>query len=162
MNYSIVEFLSERLDSQMTLFEYGSGGSTRYFAQRVRQVTSVEYDKSWYDTVAEDLPSNARLIYHPFDNTARYAETIQRQDTRFDVVVVDGQDRVRCVEQSLPCLTEAGIVLLDDSDRECYRPAFKLLSQRGFRALRIAGLKPASCCRHESTVFYRPENCVGL
>lgn len=39
----------------MKVFEYGSGGSTLFFARRVYSVNSIEHDRNWYENVKEVL-----------------------------------------------------------------------------------------------------------
>jgi hypothetical protein len=39
----------------MKVFEYGSGGSTLFWAGHVKEVISVEHDKQWYDKLANEL-----------------------------------------------------------------------------------------------------------
>src|SRR5688500_8981485 len=49
------EFLDSALSSQDTVVEYGSGGSTLYYALRCRTVVSVEHDPDWFDRVQSAL-----------------------------------------------------------------------------------------------------------
>ena len=42
MNYNIISFLEQRLSKDLSLFEYGSGNSTLFFADLVGSVVSVE------------------------------------------------------------------------------------------------------------------------
>ena len=44
-----IDFLDECLDSMFVVYEWGSGGSTPWLAQRVAYIISLENDKSWYD-----------------------------------------------------------------------------------------------------------------
>ncbi|KAA5539338.1 class I SAM-dependent methyltransferase [Roseiconus nitratireducens] len=162
MNYSMVELLEERLRKTHDVFEFGSGFSTCFFGQHCRQVVSVEYDRSWYDRVQELIPDNARVIFQPRDTDGDYCRAIAQCEQSFHVVVVDGQDRVNCIRQALGHLEPDGIVLLDDSDRADYQPGFAALADAGFKSLSIGGLKPGSPCRHQTTIFYRPDNCFGL
>lgn len=162
MNYSMVEFLNERLDKTHRLFEYGSGFSTCFYAEHCQSVTSVEYDRAWLELVQGMVPRNATLMYQAADTNGEYCRTILRTDRQFDVVVIDGRDRVHCIMQSLQCLSDDGVLLLDDSDRPEYADSFRLLQASGFHQLRIAGLKPTSPCRHETTLFYRHPNCFGI
>lgn len=46
--FSSISFLDTWLKKHMQVFEYGSGGSTLYFAQKTARVISVEHDKEWY------------------------------------------------------------------------------------------------------------------
>ena len=162
MNYSVVEFLSDRLAKWHDVFEFGSGYSTCYFAEKCKSVFSVEYDKAWFDRVEDIVPENAHMFYEPYDEDGQYCRTIHTCDQRFQLVVVDGQDRVNCILQSIEQLADDGILLLDDSDRPGYRRGVDALADAGFRSLSIAGIKPGSPCRHQTTIFYRNDNCFGL
>jgi hypothetical protein len=162
MNYSMVELLRERLDKTHRLFEFGSGFSTCFYAEHCKSVTSVEYDRAWLELVRETIPENATIIYQSSDTDGDYCRTIRHQLDDFDVVVIDGRDRVNCITQSLYRLSDVGVLLLDDSDRAEYADSFDMLESAGFNRLCIAGLKPTSPCRHESTIFYRHGNCLGI
>ena len=60
------EWLEIHLTQDMSLFEYGSGGSTIFFANRVKNVVSVEHNTVWYNRVRNSLSeegiSNCQLI----------------------------------------------------------------------------------------------------
>lgn len=55
MCFPAVEHLDRILAEESRVFEYGSGGSTIYFAQRVREVVSVEHEPSWHSRVRAEL-----------------------------------------------------------------------------------------------------------
>ena len=162
MNYGVIKLLDERLHANMNLFEYGSGFSTLFYASRVRSVTSTEHDKTWVDSITEKLPSNARIILRADDEDGEYCRTISTTGQRYDVVVIDGRDRVNCVRQSIPYLTATGVILLDDSDREEYSSGFNILKTAGFKCLSIDGLKPRGGDGYRTTIFYKENNCLGL
>jgi hypothetical protein len=46
--FSCIQFLEKWLKKEMLVFEYGSGGSTLFFAEKTASVFSVEHDQSWY------------------------------------------------------------------------------------------------------------------
>lgn len=48
-------WLEAHLQPDMSVFEYGSGGSTLFFAKRVKKLVSVEHDKYWYEKVSKRL-----------------------------------------------------------------------------------------------------------
>lgn len=50
-----IEFLEKHLDVNMKVFEYGSGGSTLFFAKRVKEVISVEHDPKWFALVMNKI-----------------------------------------------------------------------------------------------------------
>ena len=162
MNYAVTALLEERLKSTFRLFEFGSGYSTMFYARKVRSVTSVEHDEAWHAFVSRRVPENVELVYTAEDEDGAYCRTIGAQQTKYDVVIVDGRDRVNCLRQSLEHLADEGVVILDDSDRERYQEGIAYVQARGFRALGLESLRPERASRGRTTVLYRQNNCLGL
>jgi hypothetical protein len=162
MNYAAVAFLEERLKNSFRLFEFGSGYSTMFYARKVGSVTSVEHDEAWHAFVRHRVPENVELFYRAEDQDGAYCRAIGEQQIKYDVVIVDGRDRVNCLRQSLEHLEDDGVVVLDDSDRERYREGIAYAQARGFRALVFEGLIPTRASRGRATVLYRRKNCLGL
>jgi hypothetical protein len=55
LTFPAISHIQEFLDSSMRVFEYGSGGSTLFFARRVREVVSMEHDEEWYEKLQQRL-----------------------------------------------------------------------------------------------------------
>ena len=162
MNYPVIDFLEHRLHRDMKLFEYGSGFSTSFYAKRVSHVSSVEYDLAWFEQVNSAIPDNVTLIYHEQDVDGAYCRAIQGSGERYDVVIVDGRDRVNCVMQSIPALSESGVIILDDSERPRYADAFTYALEHGFRIMEFEGLKPTKLKPAKTSIFYREKNCLEI
>ncbi|MBI5142058.1 MAG: FkbM family methyltransferase [Nitrospirae bacterium] len=162
MNYPVLEFLANRLEKDFHLFEFGSGYSTGFYARLVNRVTSVEYDASWFRLVKDTLPENVALIYKEKDVDGEYCRVIRSTGNKYDVVVVDGRDRVNCIKQAIGALTDRGVILLDDSQRDEYREGILHAKQMGFRDLSLEGLKPTGSGMDRTTILYRHDNCFGL
>jgi hypothetical protein len=122
----------------------------------------VESDKEWYEQVKRSLPPNAKLIFTEQDRDGRYCRVVGEVGGKFDIIVVDGVDRVNCIRQSIPALSSKGVILLDDSQREKYRPGIDLAREHGFRILGIEGLKPNGSGAYRTTILYREGNCLGI
>jgi precorrin-6B methylase 2 len=161
MNYATVDFLNKRLKQDHDLFEWGSGFSTLYFADKCSTVTSIEYDKSWYELIKTQVPSNAEIIYQAYGHPA-YSEAINRGDKKYNLIVVDGRERVKCFSNCFDHLKDDGVVILDDSSRDKYKDAYNIGKELGFKHLDIIGLKPRSHRVHQTTFFYRSENCLDI
>lgn len=55
LTFPAIERLSSFLTPKMKVFEYGSGGSTLFFARRAKEVISVEHDADWHKRLASNL-----------------------------------------------------------------------------------------------------------
>jgi hypothetical protein len=162
MNYAAIRVLKERLRDDHVVFEYGTGSSTEFFSRRAMAVTSVEHDPLWHERLHRSLPVNATVILKSHDIDGDYCRSILASGTRYDVVIVDGVDRVHCLLRCADALTARGVVVLDDSDRAAYSPGVSFLLGLGFRAICLEGLKPTGAKNECTTIFYRDGNCFGL
>lgn len=162
MNYPTITLLKERLNSKLQLFEFGSGYSTFFYSELVKDVISVEYDRKWYDMINSSLPDNVKLLFQSNDIDGEYCRVIGTTNKLYDVVIIDGRDRVNCLKQSISALSPSGVILLDDSHRDKYKEGYNYAKERGFRALNIEGLKPTGSSTERTTFFYRDNNCLGI
>jgi hypothetical protein len=161
MNYGAINFLEDRLSSDLDVFEYGSGNSTIFFAGLVNSVTSLECDHGWYEYVKGILPDNASVVFCPIGDPA-YVGAIAEQDKKFDVVIVDAEERVQCMLNAPEFLTDRGVIILDDAARPAYQEGVDGLLSRGFRVLPFDGMKAGGINIYRTSVFYRDDNCLGI
>ena len=164
MNYPVITFLRQRLALEHRLFEYGSGYSTLFYIERVGSVVSVEYDPQWGSRIASRIGARAQLLYCPKDIDGRYCRMIHEAGVEFDVVVVDGADRINCFREALLVLSRRGVVIVDDAHRaRAYAPIFDMAREAGFRHLFFEGMKPGGYGELVSTaIFYRDNNCFVI
>ncbi len=152
----LVSYLSDWVKKGDLVFEYGSGGSTGFFAELGAAIVSVESDLRWARAIRQDL-SNARLrgsfhilyrglgpsrnwghpIYDANGPIARWRhlryvsapwQYIRKSAPRF--VLIDGRLRVACAAYTAIQFLERGIsaeVILDDFfSRDFYRDVLSL------------------------------------
>ncbi|WP_231425422.1 class I SAM-dependent methyltransferase [Pedobacter sp. Leaf250] len=162
VTYSFIDFIKERINKTLHIFEYGSGNSTIFYAERAGSVTSVEHDKGWYEKVKGTSPANAELIYCELQRDGEYAKKAALLGKKFDIIIVDGRDRVRCCKYSLDALTPNGVIVLDDSEREVYENARVLLKDKGFKEISFSGISPGLFYEKATSVFYKADNCLGI
>jgi tRNA A58 N-methylase Trm61 len=55
LTFPAISQIDSFLKPSMRVFEYGSGGSTLFFARRVREVVSIEHDDEWYTKLQKRL-----------------------------------------------------------------------------------------------------------
>ena len=105
--------------------EFGSGRSTVWLAGRVAQLTSVEHDRDWYETVSARLRErglvNVTLILAPVDLSAElpdrseYARSaLAFADESVDFALVDGVYRDYTVKFLLPKIKRGGLLVIDN------------------------------------------------
>jgi hypothetical protein len=162
ITYPAIEFIRKRVKPEMSIFEYGSGGSTTWWANLVSHVVSVEHDREWFKKLIAKKPANVELIQIDLIYGGEYSKKIGYYKNQFDVVIVDGRDRVNCIRNCLGALTESGVVILDNSDRSHYAEAVAYLFEHGFRKLEFIGFCPTVNLKSETSIFYRSQNILGI
>jgi precorrin-6B methylase 2 len=158
MPYSFINFADDRLDSDFRVFEYGSGNSTRWLAERVGEVVAVEHEPEWYTFVKQRVPQNATVIQQDKRN---YPQAIS-EFGEFDIVIIDGLRRNESIRASLAHLSPSGIVIVDDANREEYSDGYQLLEENGFQRIEFRGMGPYSSAAQTTAVYYREENCFEI
>jgi hypothetical protein len=53
--FEAIDYLKQVFNSNMTVFEFGSGASTFFWSSRVKQVITVEHDEKWFKVVKEEI-----------------------------------------------------------------------------------------------------------
>lgn len=162
VTYSFIDFIAERIKKEHTVFEFGSGNSTLYYAKRAKRVVSVEHDKDWFDKISSGKPSNSEMIFCALQSNGEYSKKPELMSEKFDIIIVDGRDRVNCCYHSVSALSEKGVVVLDDSEREKYNDARLFFYEAGFKELSFSGISPGLFYRKSTSVFYKTENCLGI
>ena len=131
-----IKFLSNVLkDKRAKVFEWGSGISTVWYAKNAEWLIAVEHNEEWYHRVTSWLQinrlKNVELKYVPPEGSSfqNYSKAILKyEDEFFDVVAVDGRNRVDCIRHAVNKVKIGGYLILDDSHRTRYQPACRLLT----------------------------------
>jgi hypothetical protein len=155
-----IGWLGRRLRSDWSVLELGAGRSTPWLARHAGRVISFEDNEFWADhtrgRLAELGLENVELRQLPVERFA--AEVAALPDAGFDLVVVDfleapAVSRIDVLKPAMKKVRAGGLLLLDDSDRPGYAPAYELLA--GWKERRFTGIKdgwPEAC---ETTIFRR-------
>lgn len=100
------------------MLEWGPGYSTLLMMQEAPQaeIYTVEHDPRWYDYWQPQL-TTVNLSYIPLGEYA----TAPLTWGLFDLIFVDGRNRVECLKTARKILAPNGVVILHDSQRERYR-----------------------------------------
>lgn len=158
ITFKALAWLNAYLKPEMEVFEYGTGGSTLLFAQRVKRLISVEHECEWWAKLAQVLADagikNCELVLRKPDTLLsinattnlpgsyisthsqyrnfcfeEYVKTIDcYDDNSFDLVLVDGRSRSSCVLHAMSKIKVGGYLMLDNSERPEYEDAKALLT----------------------------------
>lgn len=157
--YPAIEFLTARLPANISVFEYGAGYSTLWWKQRASRVVSCEHEREW---VAElhKLRGDLEIVLRSLGGD--YEREISNYESEFDVIVIDGRNRVECAKHALYALKPAGFFVWDNSDRHRYEDGYAFLESTGFKRVDFHGMGPINSYGWCTSLFYRGENCLGL
>jgi len=61
LNYAAVDYIGFKINNNMAVFEWGCGYSTLWMAGRVKKISSVEDNHSWYSIIKNKLPDIASV-----------------------------------------------------------------------------------------------------
>lgn len=152
-----VKKLEKLVAPGMRILEWGSGGSTVFFAEKDVNVICIEHDASWVKLLETELTRRnlrAQVTINQIDLTANYVDVADQLSGSFDLVIVDGRRRVECVNKAHSRVVPGGWMVLDDSDREAYSPAYGQLA--GWHKLVLKGPRRETKVDPQTTMWQRP------
>jgi len=120
--------IEKYLNPNVTMMEWGSGGSTIEFSKQVKKYYSVENNLDWYHKVKAVMPSNVTLFYRDglglpmppgfhqplYEHYREYLDVVYQIGEMFDVVLIDGRARRLCALKVIPYLKPDSIVIIHD------------------------------------------------
>lgn len=114
--YPAIDFIRQLDLRELSIFEYGSGASTLFWAKRARNVVSIEHDVSWFKEISTQTPENTKVILAS-DGPEAYAMKIVEHG-KFDIIIIDGtgESRLLCCKLAPVSLNPGGFIILDNSD----------------------------------------------
>lgn len=121
LHKDVIEYMSGIVFPDMSIVEFGGGGSTLWFAERARKVLTFETDPNWYEILMQKKPDNVQVM---FTNLPYFAEEC-------DLLFIDGEPiELRGVWiDHAPLLTWKWIVL-DNANRPEFADARERLKKR--------------------------------
>lgn len=116
---------------RLQILEWGAGGSTLTFPRFLQKLgadfrwTAIEHNPKWHGRLrakAAEFGKLVRIHLIPLEPQPDAYANLTRfsPDARFDIVIVDGRFRRRCLLRALDLLEPGGLVVLHDAERRWY------------------------------------------
>ena len=167
LTYPAIDFLGSLDYSGKKVLEFGSGYSTLWWAERADSVTSLEADQRWMESMAGKTPANATVLALPTDPNDRFHRTVNVDaflaehigGQQFDVIVIDGVDRVGTARAALPYLADHGIFVTDNSDTYVQgdggMPLLDIFREASMKRVDFYGLGPSILFPQCTSIMFR-------
>jgi len=146
INTKIFESIKDCLGKKSVVFEWGFGYSTIYLSNIVGKIISIEHNKEWYNKIKEEIKNlniknielnlllpdtnmgeryleylsnngDKTLLGMNFYNYVSYIDTF---DILFDIIIIDGRCRNKCLDKAIRMIKSGGFLVFDDYERERY------------------------------------------
>lgn len=159
------------------VFEYGSGASTIWLADRADEVISVEHHLGFSQVIGPALAEHPQVAFrviepapagnpeigsqkpgHQGMDFTSYVHAIDATDGLFDVIVIDGRAREACLTVATPRLKADGLIVFDNSHRARYRRA---IQRSGLIERRLPGLTPTLPYPDQTSLLFPRDSPAG-
>lgn len=155
-----LSWINENIHPTEILFEWGSGGSTFWFADRVKRIYSAEHQPAFFRYVKEhylyENYDNIHMLFAPEDAQAypkfkdaydersykRYSESILAYPSRsFDWIIINGKARHACLDLAFSAVRHGGVIVMNDTDKLEYGSAVNQHRNKAVEVLEFKGYK---------------------
>lgn len=160
---TVIDVIKKHLNDTLNVFEWGMGNSTLFWSQYVNEVISVDHDQKWYQRMKEIEPQNADCRWVKLEYGGDYCKEIYNTDIEFDIIMIDGRDRVRCAMNAVDKLKSNGVIIWDNTEREFYQEGIDFLKKKGFKQLELCSVLYGNAGYECFTsIFYREDNIFDI
>lgn len=152
LNYSLLDFVTPRLKKAPSVFEWGSGYSTFWWASLGGSVFSVEDATAWYERVAQDTSAYPLVKINLRLDKNSYINSISGE---WDIIQIDGSYRNECAEIAHRYVKNDGLIIFDNSDSPEFSAGVVDLMKKGFLRIDFFGLIPTLPFKNCTSLFFR-------
>lgn len=149
--YPAIEYLNQLDFSNKIIFEYGSGYSTLFWANRCKKIISIEDNREWFDKLNDKMPDNVEYLFK--ENKSEYIRIINNYLAKFDVIIIDGNHRYECAIEALNRLNDTGFIILDNSDWK--EKTSKLLRDSNLIEVDMSGFGPINGYTWTTSFYFK-------
>ena len=137
-SYPCYEYIRSMDWKNANILEFGCGYSSIWWDNVDANVYGVDSNDEWINKIQSSV--SGHLNIELANDGEEYTTSIYRHNLKYDVIVIDGMYRYDCVEPSLDCLANDGMVILDNS--EWHTNTKELLDNSDLMPVHFHGMKP--------------------
>jgi hypothetical protein len=148
-------FLKKRLPANARVFEWSSGMSTLWYERNCAEVHAVEDDADWFKVISSRT-KRARVYNLEGQD---YVNKIREFPVGyFDLISIDGSDRLACFEVAQEYLRPGGMLLVDNTDKDraskgdLYQIDCRLAENAQYKVYRFTGWTHGNFFPQETTI----------
>ena len=156
--YPAIEFIEDKIKRNFNVFEYGSGQSTFWWAERVNFIHSVEHNPIW---IKPEIKMKFNIKISLCESEHDYAkEILKYPDNYFDCIIIDGLKRNQCAECCFKKVKQNGFIIFDNSDDKQNNSGIMFLMSKGFKRIDFYGLIPKLPYKGFTSIFFIDETVL--
>ena len=154
---SAVRFMKSRLSKDSNAFEWGTGMSSAWYGKRFARVHGVEDSRAWFDTMHGRV-GNAQIAFREGDSYVDFIRSFP--EAYFDLIVIDGSYRDKCIEIAPTYLKKDGLLVIDDTDKDYLDNG--VMRRVRDQLTRLSGFEIVKCSGWALGVFFAKETTVCI
>jgi len=147
--YPAIEYCNQLDASALKIFEYGSGNSSLYWANKGAKVWCVEHDPAWWEEMRRRSAQLCGLSLR--EDATTYAAAIVDPGETFDIVIIDGVWRNESAALAVRHVRKDGVIILDNSD--WYRDVAGYLRANDYFQVDFNGFGPVNTYSWTTSFF---------
>jgi hypothetical protein len=110
---------AEKHHTLPSILEFGAGAGTLFFASHAAALVTYEDNPQWCQNIKSVLETFAFGHCRMILAERPYSNCLNNVSEKYDVISIDGRDRVLCLKQCLQLglLAQDGVLVLDNTER---------------------------------------------
>ena len=169
ITYPCIEYLNQFDFSNETVFEYGSGGSTKWFLNnKSKKVISVEDDISWFNLLLEDKKKYKNLTPIFANNVDDFVNNSQVFESSVVFIDCDSSYRLKILQNLYKNIKKINsnikCIIIDDVDKKNLKGGdidkivFDFAQKLNWVQIDFMGFRPFNRTYASTTVLVNPKN----
>lgn len=167
ITYPCIEYLNQFDFSNETIFEYGSGGSTKWFLRKkCKKIISIENEQFWYQKLVEESKNSKNLFPVFAKNIDDFIQNKEVYDSSIIFIDCDSIYRKKVLESLYKNIekdnTNIKLIIIDDVDKtnlqggKIDKIVFEIANSLDWIQVDFMGFRPFNRTYASTTILINP------